>query len=113
MPETLTATRESTTRQYGKHVSISVFASEAEQRRLRMNRAVIGYVVTAPKMTQVQHQALEDFYKARDAELESFYFVCPYSGVTHLVRFVGNLDSSYKGGIYRANYRLKVLTPGS
>ena len=85
-------------------VAISLFESEAEQRRLLTNKPRRRFEIMSPALTQTQMAAQRDFHQARKGALEDFSFVSPKDGVTYTVRYDGDPEFDYA----QATWRIKT-----
>lgn len=91
-------------------VIISKFANNAEQRRLRHDKKLIGFILRSPALQKAQWAAHQAFFDSKEGALTAFTFESPFDDVTYTVRYrVGKFKSSYKNGIFTLSWEFEVL----
>lgn len=94
---------------YDDTVLASTFENEAEQRREKVDRDLIGFKIQTPALTYSQFQSYLSFYTSRRS-LTSFTFTSPFDNTEYTVRFVkGSFESSFQDGHYRCSFEFKRL----
>jgi len=110
MPDTFTPTREEIEEILDFDVVLSKFESQAEQRRLRGQRALLGFRVRCSVATKTEMQAYRAYFVARFGSYEAFPFISPFDDVAYTVRFV---DRSWRNvfarGVFRVEFELQVV----
>ena len=94
----------------GYPVNISTFTNQSEQRTVIVNKEIIKYRYTSPKLTPSQYADYQTFYNTMKGAADSFYFHDPLSATTRTVRFEPNTwNAKYVDGTWVVTFELKVL----
>ena len=93
----------------GRDVLISDFEDGSEQRRERHGRDVLGFHFTAQNLTKSLYQSIRAFYVARGGPRDGFTFTSPFDDQTYNVRFNGQIEGDFHGGVYDCEWEFKVI----
>lgn len=101
-------TRETIEEVLDYNVLVSEAENGSEQRRLRHDRALIGFKIKTPVLTKTQMQTYRTFMIGKYGALTSFTFTSPFDDVEYTVRFEANsFRTTYQSGVFQSSFELK------